>query len=82
MDTKSKNIKYSKTSKIIGFIICVIALVSFVGSLVYMAYNEDFVRHRQFEDTYTFRNEYGRTIGNVLDYYINLVSETNIKRKV
>lgn len=81
MDTKSKNIKYSNTSKFIGFIICVITIVSFIGSIVYMGYNEDFVRHRKFEDTYTFRSEYGKVIGNVLDYYVDLVSETSIQEK-
>lgn len=79
MDTKSKNISYSKSIKLIVFILALVASLSAMGCMFYLISNQEYVTNESFEETYQFRNKYKELIDDVVTLELELISEEHIK---
>ena len=79
MVTKLKNIKYSMVAKIIALILAWLSFIVIIVGVLFLDDYENIAFSSSYYDTYQFQNEYSRTIHNVVEYYVKLKSEKNIK---
>ncbi|TYO93935.1 sensor histidine kinase [Desulfallas thermosapovorans] len=79
MDTKLKSIKYSTGAKVAAFVVVWLCVMSAVGSAVFLLYHQDIVENKSYYDTYEFKSEFGKQIYDVVEFYVKLKSEANIR---
>lgn len=79
MDTKLKNISYSKVTQVIAVILAWLCVLTAFGSSSYLLSNQDTLKSSNFYESSNFVNEYSRFIHNTIEYHVKLKSEENIK---
>ena len=79
MVTKLRNIRYSTVTKVIAVILAWLSFIITIIGVWYLDDNENIAYSSSYFDTYQFQEEYSRTIHNVVEYYVKLKSEENIR---
>ncbi len=79
MDTKSKNIKYSRGLKITAVILICLSLLGIVGSGVFFIYSQDELTSESYFDTYRFEREFATLVHNVVELNVVLKDVENIQ---
>jgi len=77
--TKLKNIKYSIAVKVIAVILVWLSLSGILIGVIYLVDNEDIAYSKSYFDTDKFSEEYSRIVHNVVEYYVKLKSEEEIR---
>jgi len=68
LDTKSKNIKYSLTGKIVAGFILWISIIVGLGSSGFLLINSDDINTSTYDETYEYREHVGRLIHNLVEF--------------
>ncbi len=79
MVIKLKNIRYSTVTKVTAVILAWLSFIITIIGVMYLDDYENIAYSSSYFDTYLFEEEYSRTIHNVVEYYVKLKSEENIR---